>query len=586
MNWKLTEKLRQRLAGEQGYYRSSSNGGAVKFALGYPNAYGTGMSNLGFHIIYDILNRRSDTVCERFFLPEKRELAEYQRTDTPIMTLENQRPLDHFDIIGLAVSFEMDYFNVPLLLDMGRVTVRAADRGEREPIVIAGGPCATFNPAVLSPFVDAFVIGEGEETVGEIVDAVQQARAERLSRRETVSRLAAVPGVFVPSLYEWCYDDEGRITAVRPAAVISAASVPGKVSRRWVNNLDDYPAHTVVVTNDTEFNLYLVETGRGCGRHCRFCMAGYAFRRPRSRSLEVLKEEINEAKRFGKRFGLMGAAISDYPEIDALCEYIRGEGQTMSVASFRADSLTPTLVKALADSGMQTITIAPEAGSDDMRAVINKGIEEEHLYNTIRLGVAAGIRHFRMYIMVGLPWEKPEDIDAIAELTHRLKDFMEAEGSRGTFTLSVNPFIPKPFTPFQWLPMADKKTLEESLKRLNAGLKKRKGIELKTESLKEAYIQGVLARGDSRIGELLCRSYEERGAEASKAFLRTLKDEGIDAGFYLYRERGQEEIFPWEMIDIGVRREYLLAELENARQRKFTTMCFDGCRRCGVCAQV
>ena len=157
---------------------------------------------------------------------------------------------------------------------------------------------------------------------------------------------------------------------------------------------------------------------------------------------------------------------------------------------------------------------------------------------------------------------------------------MEAEGSRGTFTLSVNPFIPKPFTPFQWLPMADKKTLEESLKRLNAGLKKRKGIELKTESLKEAYIQGVLARGDSRIGELLCRSYEERGAEASKAFLRTLKDEGIDAGFYLYRERGQEEIFPWEMIDIGVRREYLLAELENARQRKFTTMCFDGCRRC------
>ena len=243
-------------------------------------------------------------------------------------------------------------------------------------------------------------------------------------------------------------------------------------------------------------------------------------------------------------------------------------------------------IKALADSGMQTITIAPEAGSDDMRAVINKGIEEEHLYNTIRLGVAAGIRHFRMYIMVGLPWEKPEDIDAIAELTHRLKDFMETEGSRGTFTLSVNPFIPKPFTPFQWLPMADKKTLEESLKRLNAGLKKRKGIELKTESLKEAYIQGVLARGDSRIGELLCRSYEERGAEASKAFLRTLKDEGIDAGFYLYRERGQEEIFPWEMIDIGVRREYLLAELENARQRKFTKMCFDGCRRCGVCAQV
>lgn len=580
MNWKLTEKLRQRLAKEQGYYRSSSDGGAVKFALGYPNVYGTGMSNLGFHIIYDVLNRRSDTVCERFFLPEKKELVEYQRTDTPIMTLENQRPLDHFDIVGLAVSFEMDYFNIPLLLDLGRITVRAEERGEREPIVIAGGPCATFNPAVLSPMVDAFVIGEGEETVGEIIEAVIKARQEKLSRQETIRRLAAVPGVFVPSLYRWSYDEQGRVAAITP----TEAAVPEKISRRWVKNLDDYPAHTVVVTEDTEFNLYLVETGRGCGRHCRFCMAGYAFRRPRSRSLAALKQVIGEAVKFKKRFGLMGAAISDYPEIDALCEYIRGEGQSMSVASFRADSVTPMLVKSLADSGMQTLTIAPEAGSADMRAVINKGIEEEHLYRTIRLGVAAGIRHFRMYIMVGLPWETMEDIEAIGALTHWLKDFMESEGSKGTLTLSVNPFIPKPFTPFQWLPMAEKKAVEESLKRLNNHLAKRKGIEIKTESLKEAYVQGILARGDRRVGELLCRAYEENGTGAAKTFLRMIKDAGLDADFYLYRERGEGEIFPWEMIDIGVRRGYLWEELEKARERKSTLMCFDGCKRCGVCS--
>lgn len=580
MNWKLTEKLRQRLAKEQGYYRSSSDGGAVKFALGYPNVYGTGMSNLGFHIIYDVLNRRSDTVCERFFLPEKKELVEYQRTDTPIMTLENQRPLDHFDIVGLAVSFEMDYFNIPLLLDLGRITVRAEERGEREPIVIAGGPCATFNPAVLSLMVDAFVIGEGEETVGEIIEAVIKARQEKLSRQETIRRLAAVPGVFVPSLYRWSYDEQGRVAAITP----TEAAVPEKISRRWVKNLDDYPAHTVVVTEDTEFNLYLVETGRGCGRHCRFCMAGYAFRRPRSRSLAALKQVIGEAVKFKKRFGLMGAAISDYPEIDALCEYIRGEGQSMSVASFRADSVTPTLVKSLADSGMQTLTIAPEAGSADMRAVINKGIEEEHLYRTIRLGVAAGIRHFRMYIMVGLPWETMEDIEAIGALTHRLKDFMESGGSKGTLTLSVNPFIPKPFTPFQWLPMAEKKAVEESLKRLNNHLAKRKGIEIKTESLKEAYVQGILARGDRRVGELLCRAYEENGTGAAKAFLRVMKDSGLDANFYLYRERREGEIFPWEMIDIGVRRDYLWEELEKARERKSTLMCFDGCKRCGVCS--
>lgn len=256
----------------------------------------------------------------------------------------------------------------------------------------------------------------------------------------------------------------------------------------------------------------------------------------------------------------------------------------MSVASFRADSVTPTLVKSLADSGMQTLTIAPEAGSADMRAVINKGIEEEHLYRTIRLGVAAGIRHFRMYIMVGLPWETMEDIEAIGALTHRLKDFMESGGSKGTLTLSVNPFIPKPFTPFQWLPMAEKKAVEESLKRLNNHLAKRKGIEIKTESLKEAYVQGILARGDRRVGELLCRAYEENGTGATRAFLRVMKNEGLDADFYLYRERGEREIFPWDMIDIGVRRDYLRQELEKARERKSTLMCFDGCKRCGVCS--
>ncbi len=186
--------------------------------------------------------------------------------------------------------------------------------------------------------------------------------------------------------------------------------------------------------------------------------------------------------------------------------------------------------------------------------------------------------------MVGLPWEKPEDIEEIAELTHRLKDFMEAEGSKGTLTLSVNPFIPKPFTPFQWLPMAGKKVVEESLKRLKARLAKRKGIEVKTESLKEAYVQGILARGDRLIGELLCRAYEDSGSGAAKVFLRVMKDAGVDAGFYLYRERGEGEIFPWEMIDVGVRREYLLQELERARERKSTMMCFDGCRRCGVCS--
>ena len=347
-----------------------------------------------------------------------------------------------------------------------------------------------------------------------------------------------------------------------------------------MQDLDEYPAHTVVVTDNTEFNFYLIETARGCGRHCRFCMAGYCFRRPRNRSLEVIHQEVQEALGYGKRIGLMGAAISDYPEIDELCRDILGEGLSMSVASFRADSVTEELVESLARSGLKTLTIAPEAGSVRMRAVINKGIEEKHIFNTVKLGLAAGIKNFKLYIMIGLPFEQEEDIEAIIDLANRVKDYMEAEGSKGTLTLSVNPFIPKPFTPFQWLPMADKKEVEQKLKLLEKTLRKRKHIVVNVESPKEAYVQGVISRGDRRIGEALLKACEMGG---SKAFKKALKEMGINAEEYLYRKRQEDELFPWERLDMGFRREYLYAELKRAEELKPTLPCFDNCHRCGVC---
>lgn len=574
MTWKLEENLRRKLQKEEGYYIFPP-GARSRFALVYPNSYHVGMSNLGLHIIYDILNRRRDTACERFFLPEKKEMAEYERTRTPLLSLETQTPLNEFSVVGFIVSFEMDYFHVLDILAAGRVPLIASDRGERDPIVVAGGPCATFNPEPLALFVDAFIIGEGEETIERFMDAFYAAIAEKCSRSELLRRLAGVPGVYVPSLYTPVYAETGEITALQPAK-----GAPAQVDRQWVENLDEYPAHTVIVTPDTEFDLYLIETARGCGRHCRFCMAGYCFRRPRIRSRKVLKDEILAARPYQKRIGLMGAAISDYPEIDELCGDILEAGLPMSVASFRVDSVTAALMDSLIRSGMKTLTMAPEAGSDRMRASINKGITEEHLWRALDMGIAAGLRHYRLYLMIGLPGETAEDIEAIVSLAIRLKEYLENKGNKGTLTLSVNPFVPKPFTPFQWLPMMDKSTVEAELRQLRQGLKRHRGIEILTESLKSAYTQGVLARGDRRLGAALKMAHEMGGAGA---FFRAMKACSLAAEFYLYRERSKDEVFPWDVLDMGIERRYLWEELQKAQRGMATTACFDGCRRCGVC---
>jgi len=574
LDWELKRELKELLAQETGYYRYPM-GTRTPVALVYPNSYFVGMSNLGLHIVYELLNERDDVACERVFLPERKDLRRYENTRTPLMSIENQMPLHDFSIVAFVLSFEMDYFNVMQMLTLGKVKVKAAERTEKDPLVIAGGPCATFNPEPLSGVVDAFVIGEGEVIMPAFMDAWHEAKAQGMSREEMLCHIAKVPGIYVPSLYEHHYDEAGRL-----AAIEALPGAPERVSRQWVQDLDAHPAHTVVITDNTEFNFYLIETARGCGRHCRFCMAGYCFRRPRNRSLGVITREVKDALKHKRRIGLMGAAISDYPEINELCREILGEGLSMSVASFRADSVTQELVDSLAQSGLKTLTMAPEAGSKRMRAVINKGIEEEHLFQAMEMGIAAGIRNFRLYIMIGLPFEQEEDIEAIIDLANRLKDYMEEKGAKGTLTLSVNPFIPKPFTPFQWKAMADRKYVEHAFKHMTQSLRKRKNIIVNVESPKEAYVQGVLARGDRRVAEALLMAHELGG---SKAFKRAMKECGLSMETYLYREREETELFPWERLDMGFTRDYLYAELKKADGQRPTIPCFDGCHRCGVC---
>lgn len=558
MSWEIRKELKEQLSREEGY-SIHPVGTRRRFALTYPNTYFIGMSNLGLHIIYRLLNQRDDTACERIFLPERKKQELYEKNHTPLLSLETQTCMADFDIIGFAISFEMDYFNILRTLELGKIKQLAAQRGERDPLVIAGGPCATFNPEPLADFFDAFIIGEGEAIMPAFMDTYNKAMSDNCSRRELLERLATVAGVYVPSVHKL-----GEC----------------KVTRQWLKNLDDFPGETTIDTEDTEFRLHLVEVARGCGRHCRFCMAGYCFRKPRNRSLAAIEKMLLRAKNKGRRVGLMGAAVSDYPEIDTLCRDILGDGLSMSVASFRADSVTLELMQSLAKSGLKTITMAPEAGSKRLRAVINKGIEEEHLFRAMELAIEAGVKNFRLYIMIGLPTETHEDIEAIVDLANHLKDFMEERGASGRLTLSINPFIPKPFTPFQWCAMADLKYIQKSLKEITTSLRRRKNIEVISESPKEAYIQGVLARGDRQLGKVLADAQSKGGA---KAFKQTMRDAGLDMNSYLC-QREYEDVFPWDVIDMGFKKEYIWQELQKAIKEDSTVRCFDGCKRCGVCA--
>ena len=545
-----------------------------KVAIVYPNTYFVGMSNLGLHIIYEEINLRNDSVCERIFLPEKKELEAYDKTKTPLMSVETQRPMHQFDVVAFDVTFEMDYFHIPLMLRHGRVPIMGKDRTEFDPIVIAGGPCATFNPEPFADFIDAFIIGEGEGIVSRVLDIIRDGKMEGLDRHAILRQLANISGVYVPSLYVPIYSDDGEFKGYH-----IAEGAPKTIKRHF--EMLTSGGETVVATNYTEFGaMYIIEVARGCGRHCRFCMAGYCFRVPRVRPLEILKEGVDRAEKLGKKVGLMGAAISDYPEVDELVNYIRSKDMRYSCASLRADSLTQAVVDGLADSGQKTITIAPETGSERLRRVINKGISEEHLQNAATLSAKSGIQHMRLYIMIGLPTETDEDIEAIVGLAERTQAHMAEVGCKGRLTLSINPFIPKPFTPFQWMAMDNQKTVEKKLQYIKKALQKNRRIEVLVESPKEAYIQGVLARGDRRLGAVIAACAADRG---SKSFKAELKAAGLDMDEMNYRERSFDEFLPWSHLDMGMDEGYLEMEWKRSVDEAYTPPCVQGCKRCGVC---
>ena len=574
MSRKLIDNARRRLAAETGC-RANPWGGRLSVALVYPNTYRQAMSNLGFLSIYQLLNSREDTLCERFFLPDAEDMAEHRKTGYPLFSLESGRLLTDFDVIAFSISFENDYLNLPDIFNLAQIPLWGAERGDRFPLVISGGVCAFLNPEPLAEIIDLFVIGEGEAILPALVRSIGS--AGDLGRDDLLRQLGSLPGIYVPSRYQVNYQSDGRI-----AGWTHSADVPERVARQWVRDLDTTQSRSFVLTDQTEFSdMALVEISRGCSRGCRFCAAGFLYLPPRERSLDNLLGQIEEGLCERNKVGLVGAAVSDFSQIEPLNRAILERGGKISVASLRIDSLTANEVEALKVSGHRTVALAPEAGSQRMRDAINKGLDRDQILHAVSLLAEGGIPNLKLYFLVGLPGEQNSDIDELIELIGDIREIWIAEGKKqgklGNLTLSVNPFIPKPFTPFQWVPMADEKSLKQTFQRIRSAVARMPNTEVIFESLRSAVLQAFLSRGDRRVGRTLPLLTAGDNLKAA------CRKSGLDPAFYLTRQRGQDERFPWEILDSGVRRDVLWREYQMGLTSRVSQRCFDGCTRCGVC---
>ncbi len=540
----------------------------TRIALVYPNTYAVGMSNLGFQTVYRLFNESDDSVCERAFVPDKSDTGR-------VRTVESGSFLSDFDIIAFSVSYENDYPGILRIFDRSQIPPRSCDRTGDHPIVIAGGVACFLNPEPIAAFIDCFLIGEAEVLLPLFLLRIKEFSGS--DRIECLKMLARdVPGAYIPEFYRTVCHKDG--TVLEPLY----DDVPAKIPRVFLKDLSQTPSCTTVLTPDTVFpDTFLIESGRGCAHGCRFCAAGYVYRPPRFRPVSLLKQCMETGAALTRRIGLVGAAVSDLPGLPELCRDT--EHIDISFSSLRADALTPEIVSVLKRNRVKTATIAPDAGSERMRRVINKGMTQEHILNAADILVSNDIPNLKLYFMVGLPTESDEDVEAIVRLCRQIKQtFLVSSRPKkriGEITVSLNAFVPKPFTPFQWARMDDVRTLKKKITRVKEGLRRVPNVRVHADIPGQAYLQAVFSRGDRGIADLLSLGYENKGNWA-----KTLKAFPISADQYVCRERSADEKFPWDIIDHGVRRSFLAQEYRKAREAETSAPCrTESCKLCGGC---
>ncbi len=540
MNRKLVDKANYLISKEKGTVFKDP-GGKINIALVYPNRYAVGMASLGYQGIYGFLNGMHDVVCERFFFPDEDDIEEYTRTNTRLFSLESKRTLDKFDIIAFSVSFENDYPHIVKILKMAQIPLKSIERDDSYPLVIMGGVCAFYNPEPLSSFIDVSFTGEAEEMLGEFLSEYKDCGG----KTDLFERLLSHEGIYIPRFYSVDHDDLGRIINRE-----SKNNAPPVIRKQTIADISKSFLKSAITSPEIEFSdMYLLEAMRGCPWSCRFCLAGQIYKPARKKDFAVLKNEIEEALTMTRRVGLIGPSLSDYPHAE---EILMMEGVDFSITSLRANIKSARIAALM--KGHKSVSIAPEAGTERLRKVINKRITEEDILETARCILDGDIETLRLYFMIGLPTETVEDTGGIIELVKKIR----GNSKRGHITLSVSTFVPKPFTPFQWHPMVPLKEIKERLKMIKKGLLDERGVRVFHDVPKYAHIQGLFAMGDRRVGALI----EKIASGDPLASKDRLFKESLD--FYIFRKKELSEILPWDFIDAGISKEKLWDEYQKA----------------------